>query len=73
MCVKLNMVFLLDHWKFTNVVSVIIVSWIYLDKTPVVEPPHHSLSELSKESSKATTGDETPIDAKRYPNDSKQP
>jgi hypothetical protein len=49
------------------------VLWIYLDKTPMVEPPHHSLSESSKESSKTTTGDETPIDAKRYPNDTKQP
>jgi len=37
-----------------------------------VEPPHHSLSESSKESSKTTIRDETPIDAKRYPNDSKQ-
>ncbi len=42
-------------------------------QNPVVEPPHHSLSESSKESSKTTTGDETPIDAKRYPNDTKQP
>jgi hypothetical protein len=53
---------------------VTMVLWIYLDKTPMVEePPHHSLSESSKESSKTTTGDETPIDAKMYPNDTKQP
>jgi hypothetical protein len=52
---------------------VTIVLWIYLDKTPVVEPPHPSLSESFKESSKTTIGDETPIDAKRYPNDTKQP
>ncbi len=37
------------------------------------KPPHHSLSESSTESSKTTTQDETPIDAKRYPNDTKQP